>query len=229
MSTVAWGKLQAHVCQTKQDAERAKEFVRANIGKVRTFVILDELPSDSMERAKAKLNLPGDKKKVSRVIDLIKPKDEKFLPAFFWAFKNCLVTDGVSDAAKWSKENTKDNGGIRWKFVTKKGDIIEPSGALSGGGAKSKGGMKAVQDLEFTQEEAMAACEAWKSTQNEIMRISAEIRSVKDQRDSLVKDKEKACWRVRYLRAEVSAFADLGAHYQESKGRLPVHYINNYC
>jgi structural maintenance of chromosome 4 len=79
--------------------------------------------------------------------DLIKITDEKFKDAFYFGLKDTLVCDGIDLATKIAY------GQVRHRVVTLKGELIEKSGTMSGGGKPKTGGMSNVIVQEYTDEE----------------------------------------------------------------------------
>ena len=78
----------------------------------------------------------GTPENVPRLFDLIKPKDPKFAPAFYKGLFNTLVADNLAQAQRIGF------GKKRWRVVTLAGQLIDPSGTMSGGGVNvSRGGM----------------------------------------------------------------------------------------
>jgi len=92
-------------------------------------MVLDKLPSRDL----APIDTPEG---VPRLFDLIKPKDVKFAQAFYKGLHNTLVATDLAQAQRIGY------GKKRWRVVTLAGQLIDPSGTMSGGGARvQKGGM----------------------------------------------------------------------------------------
>lgn len=68
-----------------------------------------------------------------RLFDLIQVKDDKVLPAFYYALNDTLVAENISIATRISTANNE-----RWRVVTLKGEVVESSGAMTGGGSAQK-------------------------------------------------------------------------------------------
>lgn len=80
-----------------------------------------------------RINTPEN---VPRLFDLIKPKDDRFAPAFYKAIRDTLVADDLEQA------NRIAFGARRWRVVTLAGQLIDTSGTMSGGGTHvARGGM----------------------------------------------------------------------------------------
>ncbi len=120
----AGGRLNFIVVETFEDAKRAIAFLKQkNLGRL-TFLPLDTLKY----RETPLLKHP---KVIGRAIDLI-DFDEKYRPVFEFIFFNTYVVKDLDDA----KELFQIYNNFR--FVTLEGDILEPSGAVSGGKFKSR-------------------------------------------------------------------------------------------
>ncbi|KAF8079236.1 RecF/RecN/SMC N terminal domain-containing protein [Lyophyllum atratum] len=114
-----------HMVVDKVDQGQACiEYLRAqNVGRA-SFMVLEKLTQSS---GMAKIATPEN---VPRLFDLIKPKDQRFAPAFFKAVGNTLVAENMEQA------NRIAFGARRWKVVTLSGQLIETSGTMSGGGSQ---------------------------------------------------------------------------------------------
>lgn len=85
---------------------------------------------------------------VPRLFDLIKAKNDIFLPAFYHSLQDTLVADDLAQA------NRIAYGARRWRVVTLDGQLIDKSGTMSGGGNTVKKGLmssKLVADVSKTQ------------------------------------------------------------------------------
>jgi structural maintenance of chromosome 4 len=69
------------------------------------------------------------------LFDLIKPKDPKYIPAFWKGVHNTLVANDLQQA------NRIAYGAKRWRVVTLAGQLIDMSGTMSGGGSKPMKGL----------------------------------------------------------------------------------------
>lgn len=65
---------------------------------------------------------------VHRLFDLIRVEDERVLPAFYHALHDTLVANDLEQATRIAY------GATRYRVVTLKGEMIEISGKMSGGG-----------------------------------------------------------------------------------------------
>jgi structural maintenance of chromosome 4 len=111
-----------------------------NLGRA-NFICLDKLP----QRDLGAIETP---EKCPRLFDLVKPKDDKFAPAFYSVLQNTLVAKDMEQA------NRVAYGAKRWRVVTLEGQLIDKSGTMSGGGTRvAKGGMssKLVQEVSREQ------------------------------------------------------------------------------
>jgi len=120
----AGGKLNFVVVETFEDAKKAINFLKEkNLGRL-TFLPLDTL----RYRETPLLKHP---KIIGRAIDLI-DFEEKYRPIFEFIFFNTYIVKNLDDAKELFQIYKNS------RFVTLDGDILEPSGAVSGGKFRSK-------------------------------------------------------------------------------------------
>lgn len=94
--TTACSALNHLVVDTTAQAQACVEFLRANnIGRA-TFIILERI-QNMAERLTEKFAAPEG---VSRLFDLVKPKDPKFAVAFYHALRDTLVADDLDQATR---------------------------------------------------------------------------------------------------------------------------------
>ncbi|TIC27935.1 RecF/RecN/SMC protein [Wallemia mellicola] len=127
--TTACGALNNFVVDTVQGAQTCIAHLRENnVGRA-TFIVLEQLAGKNPTKVATPENAP-------RLIDLVKPKKKEYIPAFYKALGNTLVAKDLSQG------NRIAYGKQRWRVVTLQGNVIEASGAMSGGGQRVlKGGM----------------------------------------------------------------------------------------
>ncbi|KAJ1887347.1 Structural maintenance of chromosomes protein 4 [Kickxella alabastrina] len=109
------------VVQTVKAGQECVEFLRKNnVGRAR-FVILDTLRNYNMKPIDTPESVP-------RLFDLVKPADQKFLPAFYHAMNDTLAAKDMEQARRVAY------GRRRFRVVTLDGNVLEASGTMSGGG-----------------------------------------------------------------------------------------------
>ncbi|KAJ7783053.1 RecF/RecN/SMC [Mycena metata] len=109
------------------------------------FTVLEKLRSDGM----AKIHTPEN---VPRLFDLVQPKEEQFAKAFYKALGNTLVANDMEQA------NRIAFGAKRWRVVTLTGQLIETTGAMSGGGNQpARGAMSSKFAPEALEQESADA------------------------------------------------------------------------
>lgn len=162
--TTACSALNNLVVDTVEQGQACIEHLRkGNVGRA-SFLVLEKLPPRDLNHIETPEN-------VHRLFDLIKPKETRFAPAFYKGVFNTLVADDLVQAQRIGY------GKKRWRVVTLAGQLIDPSGTMSGGGAKvSRGGMSSKftadkvapevvaryeQDMSVAAEE-LATCQAEK-------------------------------------------------------------------
>ncbi|XP_070213062.1 structural maintenance of chromosomes protein 4-like [Littorina saxatilis] len=122
--STACGPLDNIVVDTMTTAQRCVELlIKHNVG-VATFIGLDKMERWK-EQTKRKITTPEN---VPRLFDLIKVKDGKILPAFYYAIRDTLVAKDLEQATRIAYGKT------RYRVVTLHGQLIDQSGTMSGGG-----------------------------------------------------------------------------------------------
>lgn len=119
--------------------ETAQECVtylkKNNVGKA-TFIALDKM-TKYREKLRKKPNV-----NLERIVDLIKLTNEDFRVAFYHALRDTLVASDLPQASKVAYGKDR-----RWRVVTLKGELIDTSGTMTGGGnriIKGRMGSKCV-------------------------------------------------------------------------------------
>jgi structural maintenance of chromosome 4 len=110
---------------------------------------------------------------VNRLYDLIKPKNEKYKYLFYYSLRDPLVCDNIESATKIAYGRT------RWRVVTLKGELIETSGTMSGGGKNiHKGGMSSKETKEIPKKE-------YEKLQTEIKEIESELNDIRERKNNM--------------------------------------------
>jgi len=141
--STACGSLDFIVTETTKGAEECVEYMRKRqLGRA-TFAILEKLShlSDKMNRT---METPEN---VPRLFDLIDVKDDKFKIAFYFAMRDTLVARDLDQAVRIAYKGKK----CVWRVVTMKGEVIDTSGTMSGGGKKLKRGAMKLQTSSSKQ------------------------------------------------------------------------------
>jgi structural maintenance of chromosome 4 len=129
------------VVETVEVGQQCIDYLRKNnLGRA-NFILLDRLPRRDMSTIYTPESVP-------RLFDLVKPKDDKFAPAFYSVMQNTLVAKDLEQA------NRIAYGARRWRVVTLDGQLIDVSGTMSGGGTRvARGGMSSKQVADTTKEQ----------------------------------------------------------------------------
>lgn len=155
--TTACGRLRNFVVDTIDNAQKCVEYLKANNLPPTTFIALDKL------RVQVRKS-PGYPENVPRLFDLIRINDERVRPAFYFALGETLVAKDMDQATRITKND-------RYRIVTLNGEMIEVSGAMSGGGKPKSGGMSQSIETDVSKDE--------------IKNLEQEIESMKTQRDNI--------------------------------------------
>ena len=137
--STACGALDKIVVDSIDTAQKCVEYLKKNNVGVASFLALDKTEKwrDNLKR---KFNSPEN---VPRLVDLVKVGNENLMTAFYAELRNTLVADNLEQASRIAY------GQQRNRVVTLKGELIEVTGTMSGGGRPQKGrmGTKVVEDL----------------------------------------------------------------------------------
>lgn len=138
--STACGALDNFVTDTVEAGQQCIEYLRkTNLGRG-NFICLDKLRVRDMGAIQTPENAP-------RLFDLVKPKDDKFRPAFYHALQDTLVANDLAQA------NRIAYGAKRWRVVTLDGELIDKSGTMSGGGTSKKKGLMSSKLVADTSKE----------------------------------------------------------------------------
>ena len=164
---------EAVVVDTTVNGQAVVEFVKANrLGRV-TCTILES----AMTMTDSGLNAP-----IPRLVDLISLKGSKpeVKKAFWTAMRDTLVADDIETATRVGL-----NGSRRFRVVTTAGQVVDPSGAMTGGGnaaaltaSKNKRAMVAQAEKEIAKAE------------EEFDKVSARFDNIKNEREELIKQRD---------------------------------------
>ncbi|RDI84206.1 hypothetical protein Vi05172_g5842 [Venturia inaequalis] len=186
-----------------------------NLGRA-NFICLDKLA----QRDLSPIDTPEN---CHRLFDLVRSKDDRFLPAFYSVLQNTLVTKDMDQA------NRVAYGAKRWRVVTLEGQLIDKSGTMSGGGTRvAKGGMSSKLTQEVTREQVSklevdrdALEQSFQDFQKQQRELEASLRELSNQIPKLQTQAQK-------LELEIGSFdkniadaqrriKELGSEQQSSK------------
>ncbi|KAF2752224.1 RecF/RecN/SMC protein [Sporormia fimetaria CBS 119925] len=141
--STACPQLSNMVVDTVEVGQQCIDHLRKNnLGRA-NFILMDRLAKRDLSRIDTPENAP-------RLFDLVKPKHDRFRPAFFSVLQNTLVAKNLEQA------NRIAYGATRWRVVTLDGQLIDKSGTMSGGGTRvAKGGMSSKLVADVTKEQVV--------------------------------------------------------------------------
>merc|ERR1719356_637835 len=141
-----------------------------------------------------------------RLYDLITFKEPRFNVAFYFAFRDTLVADNL-DAA-----NTMafSGDGKRWRVVTLQGQLIEATGAMTGGGNKKFSGLMSDRIVEsgITAEHVQGIEERLKAAQAELDGVGRRTREVRQQMRQCQKILDKLKTAQRKMTMEINGLRE---------------------
>jgi chromosome segregation protein len=203
LEVAAGARLQSIVADNDEDASIAIDYLkRSQIGRA-TF-----LPLNRLERRDLvdKPDRPGVIDYALNLVDF----DPKFAPAFWYVFRDTLVVETLSDARRLMG---------RYRMVTLEGDLVEKSGAMTGGHYKSRLKFAADESSKLAEiSEKIASAEAERNTGlNRLDEIEEKISRLSRDVDELDKVISKKTFRIEEIQ---SARPRLEKVIQEKTDRL---------
>ncbi|CAB0036865.1 unnamed protein product [Trichogramma brassicae] len=188
--STACGPLDNIVVDTVNTATECIKFLRDNdIGRG-TFIALEKQQRFARQ-CQEKIRTPDN---VPRLFDLIQVEDERLLPAFYYAIQNTLVANDIDQATRIGY------GAQRFRVVTLKGEMIELSGTMSGGGrtsARGRMGQKVArseptaQDIEKLQRELDQVYEEYNNVKALQPPLEEKIHSLNNSLKEMIVNKDK--------------------------------------
>ncbi|XP_067949380.1 structural maintenance of chromosomes protein 4-like [Watersipora subatra] len=203
--STACGPLDNIVVDALETGQKCVDYLKkANLG-VCTFILLDK-----MEQWVTKANKPiSTPNNAPRLFDLIKYKDARLKGAFYYALRDTLVADDLQQASKIAF------GATRYRVVTLAGQLIEISGAMSGGGRPSKGRMgSSVSNADEVSPEKL------KEMETKLCKGREKLQSQGTKKADLTRKKEALSDELVKLRASLETSSMELKMYEEQRATL---------
>jgi structural maintenance of chromosome 4 len=155
-----------HTAQSCINFLKSKNIGRAN------FLALNKLEKYT-NKVSSHITAPEN---VSRIIDLIQVKNEKHNLAFYHYLKDTLVAEDLDQA------NRITGGKVSYRVITLNGELIEQSGAMSGGGSRTINGK---MRFEFQDDVSSFFCrydeKSLKTLENKLQKEELEVSRLSEQ------------------------------------------------
>ncbi|GMF32815.1 unnamed protein product [Phytophthora fragariaefolia] len=177
--STACGALNNLVVETTSGAQACVAYLRKhNLGRT-TFLILEQLGYLKSKYSQTFRDVTAPSGRVApRLFDLVKVNDEKYLPAFYYALRDTLVAKDLDEASAIAYQGRQ----CKYRVVTLDGQLVEMSGAMSGGGKRARsGGMSSTLASGLSEEEIRAL-------QEEASSLREELEQIRDEKASLEKE-----------------------------------------
>ncbi|KPI83782.1 hypothetical protein ABL78_7182 [Leptomonas seymouri] len=217
----AWG---FHVVEDRSTATTALELLKQNnIGRA-TMMVVSEVEREMGSRMAAPFTTPNAKAR--RLFDLIQPTNPKFRSVFYQAVRDTLVVETLTEARETAFGGGGPSAGSpvqRHRVVTVKGELVEPTGAITGGGASPRGAkLKAARspqdkqaikdDLQRLQQDLINAAEEERALNVRLHQLHEQesqvspekMRSMRHELNTLVAKLDGDAARAASLRAELA-------------------------
>lgn len=129
ISTAAGGYLDYYVVDDVKSGECAKNLLKEHKQGTGSFICMDKMLRHA-HQANRHFDVPQLAPNTHRLFDLIDINDPIYKNTFYYVLRDTLVVDNIDDAQKVAFGSQ-----TRYRVVTTKGEIIEQSGTMSGGGS----------------------------------------------------------------------------------------------
>eukprot|EP01061_Rhynchopus_euleeides_P016165 TRINITY_DN27366_c0_g1_i1.p1 TRINITY_DN27366_c0_g1~~TRINITY_DN27366_c0_g1_i1.p1 ORF type:complete len:1382 (+),score=663.28 TRINITY_DN27366_c0_g1_i1:390-4148(+) len=147
VSSASGGHLNTLVVDCEETGQKILKYLKeTNTGRA-SILLLDHQQRAFGERIKAEFRGPGG---LPRLFDLIEPCHPRFAAAFYSGVRDTLVADDMEVATRIAFADKRS----RPRVVTLKGELIEQTGTMTGGGRTNShsGGMRSYQVSQEDQE-----------------------------------------------------------------------------
>ncbi|CAG0883478.1 unnamed protein product [Darwinula stevensoni] len=186
--STACPQLENILVETVNTGEECINFLKThNIGRA-TFIALDQMQeyhryANSTVRlhfsehisslAESSIKTPEN---VPRLFDLVQIKDDRFRPAFYFTLRDTLVAESLDQATRIAY------GASRWRVVTLRGDLIEVSGIMSGGGKRASSGR---MGCHISSAKTEVAPEQLAAMESRIKHVEKELNHIRNRKEEL--------------------------------------------
>ncbi|KAL0027544.1 hypothetical protein WJX77_009918 [Trebouxia sp. C0004] len=188
------GALDYMVVDNTGTAQCCVEMLRRRGLGVATFLILDK----QQHLAKALQERPSPPEGVPRLFDLVRVREERVRLAFYFALRDTVVADSLDQASRIAYGKDK-----RWgRVVTIKGEMINESGTMSGGGGKPRGGRMCLGKAALASVDNQAVAADLQAAEQELEHGAQALQEAKARRDAA--SAEVRCIHKEVTRLEVA-------------------------
>uniref|UniRef100_A0A0N5C0M0 Structural maintenance of chromosomes protein n=1 Tax=Strongyloides papillosus TaxID=174720 RepID=A0A0N5C0M0_STREA len=178
------GQLDFIVVDTTETAQACIKYLKETKGGRASMLVL----SEQVKRFSNQIGPIKVPKDSQRLFDLVECEDKDLRCAFYFALRDTLVCKDIDTAKKVGLEGEK-----RWKVVSLKGEIVEASGVMTGGGNKPEGGKmgrtaKAAGSTQQEDREYDEVAQEYEIKFNRLNEVRSEIGRLKPQINALKKE-----------------------------------------
>lgn len=193
--STACGALDNLVVATTSGAQACVEFLRKNnLGRT-TFLILEQLGylHSKCTQQFRPITAPSGQQ-APRLFDLVQVSDQKFMPSFYFALRDTLVAKDLDEATTIAYQGNQ----CKYRVVTLDGQLVELSGAMSGGGKRTKsGGMSSSIASNGMSEGEIAALQKASAD------LKDKLQRVRDEKFALEKEVSQLTRRIEQFENEL--------------------------
>nr|VZI45483.1 unnamed protein product [Spirometra erinaceieuropaei] len=180
--STACGALDHIVVQTMEEAQKAVEFLKSNNLGQASFIGLDKMKRWEVESAKP---FKGPTPSAQRLFDLVEVSQPAVKPCFYFGLRNTLVAETLDVATDWAFKHP-----VRFRVVTLQGQLIETSGAMTGGGGRQLSGrmttdVSRARQARRSMSESVLTEEGLSAKERQLANKEAELGQLRSKREWL--------------------------------------------
>ena len=195
VSTAA-GALNNLVTRTVDGAQKCIDYLRKHkLGRA-TFIVLEKIQYLNQPMNSYTADKTTQKEKCVRLFDLVQPRDDEVRVAFYYALRNTIVAKNLDQATKIAYDKKK----CIHRVVSLKGELIELSGTMSGGGGKARSGLMKAECTARTNPEGSASA---KEAEHKLKQIETDLKNIENNYRSLCKNRDELKKKRQYLEKEI--------------------------
>lgn len=203
LEVAAGNALQFIVVENEDDAVRAINYLKQIRGGRATFLPLNKIRKN-FEKLALDTSILSEKGVIDYAVNLIKC-DRKFKPIFNFVFRDTLIVDNIETAKRLMDGR---------RIVTLDGDLVERSGAMTGGSAEKRKGILVSKELLEKEKRIMEEITILNSKKAEIIR---NLKVQEDYRRSIQSDIDELNNSINELNRDISL---LNSRIEDAKRRI---------
>ena len=197
--STACGLLDYVVVDTTEGGQACIEYLRrGNVGRA-NFIVLEQMVQWKAQMERAVSTPEG----TPRLFDLVTVKEAAFKAAFYMALRDTLVAKDLDSAVRVAYVGDK----AQWRVVTLDGNLIDTSGAMSGGGKEVRSGAMALQSgariASVTPSDEDISPTKVQELEEKVAKLHAQLIDVRNAKYTAEKELKEVAHKIKTLPTEI--------------------------